>query len=233
MNKQREQTTIRTNTTQAGFTIIELMIATLVFSGVLLIITYGVIHFTSSYYKGINSSTTQVTAQKAVDTIGQAIQFSTGGTAGTATVPTPDHFCAGSKMFAYTTGTAYSSSSPIGPNNWGLFMMDNQSATCAAIPSPIPSGTELLSNNMRITDVTLASVASAVGTGGLWQLTLKVAYGTTDLLCSPSVAGSCNSTSPLSPAQLRNPDVVCRSQIGQQFCSTVALSSVIQQRIVN
>jgi prepilin-type N-terminal cleavage/methylation domain-containing protein len=62
----------------SGFTIVELMISTLVFSVILLVVTFGIVHFTNSYYRGINGSTTQDTARTIVDSVTQAIQFSSG-----------------------------------------------------------------------------------------------------------------------------------------------------------
>ena len=53
----------RTQSSQSGFTIVELMIATLVFAMVLLVITVGVMSFTRAYYRGINQSNTQRVAR--------------------------------------------------------------------------------------------------------------------------------------------------------------------------
>src|SRR6185369_9199416 len=108
---------------QAGFTIVELMIATLVFSLVLIVITVGVLHFTNTYYKGVNNSATQTAAQNAIDTISQSIQFTMSGSAGTDDAPA-GVFCAGSRLFLYTAGKQYTGGTPSG-TNWGLYMMNN------------------------------------------------------------------------------------------------------------
>jgi len=55
----------RSKRLQSGFTLVELMIATMVFSVILLVITYGVVRFTNSYYKGLNSSTTNSAGTRA------------------------------------------------------------------------------------------------------------------------------------------------------------------------
>ena len=68
----------RLATSQKGFTIVELLISSLVFSLVLLTVTIGVIQITRVYYKGITESTAQNAARDALDTISQAIQFNGG-----------------------------------------------------------------------------------------------------------------------------------------------------------
>lgn len=215
---------------QAGFTIIELMIATMVFSVVLLIITAGVINFTHSYYRGINASSTQNTAQQAADAIVQAIQFSNSGT--TATDGTEGYFCAGTKLFIYRLGFINSSTSA------GLYEKDNTSASCPA-GQPLTNGRELLSPNMRLTNIKLVQVTATNPTGGpTWQVSLEVALGDADLLCNSSQNGSlhgCNSTDTTYAAgdQVKGGDVLCRIQSGSQFCSVANLSTTAQQRIVN
>ncbi|HSX06132.1 MAG TPA: prepilin-type N-terminal cleavage/methylation domain-containing protein [Candidatus Saccharimonadia bacterium] len=220
---------------QSGFTIVELMIATLVFSVVLLVITVGVLHFTSSYYKGINSSTTQTTTQNAIDSVSQAIQFSSSGSAGTDVAP-PGLFCAGSRMFLYSLGVQYQGATPSAAN-WGLYMFPNpHTSNCSTSGiASFAGGTELLGKGMRVTDV---SVLNIDPTKNLWQISLTVVYGDSDLLCRTTLGGgmkgSCQQTAPtyaLTDVVSGN-DVSCKSQIGAQFCSVAALSTVAQQRIV-
>jgi prepilin-type N-terminal cleavage/methylation domain-containing protein len=76
----------RQRKSQAGFTIVELMIATLVFAVVLILITVGVLTFTRSFFKGINQSRTQNAARTVIETISQGIQFSGGEVNGSLTV---------------------------------------------------------------------------------------------------------------------------------------------------
>lgn len=57
----------------AGFTIVELMIATVVFSVILILITTGIIQIGKAYYKGIIGSRTQETARKITDEVGRSI----------------------------------------------------------------------------------------------------------------------------------------------------------------
>src|SRR3990172_9120101 len=59
-----------------GFTIVELMIATTIFSVILLIVTFGMLQIGRTYYKGITLTKTQNAARSIIDTISQDIQFS-------------------------------------------------------------------------------------------------------------------------------------------------------------
>jgi len=224
---------------QAGFTIVELMIATLVFSMVLLVITVGVLHFTNSYYKGVNSSATQTAAQNAIDTISQTVQFSSNtpsaGTPATG-AGTDGNFCVGSKLFLYTLGKEYGTAAPA-VGNWGLYMIDNpNTASCVGsglTPAQLANGVELLAANMRVTNL---SVANSNPTTNLWQIALGIAYGDADLLCNTSQNGNTGGCSPgdqtsAATANVSGADIACKSQTGSQFCSVAALSTVAQQRI--
>ncbi len=67
-----------TITNQKGFTLVELMIATTVFSVILLGATTAVIQIGRMYYKGVIASRSQETARRVIDEISRAIQFNSG-----------------------------------------------------------------------------------------------------------------------------------------------------------
>jgi len=218
---------------QDGFTVVELMIATLVSSIILLVITYGVVHFTNTYYKGINSSATQAVAQAASDAVSQSIQFNATGTVSPSLIPATANdyiFCAGTQIFLYTPGVKLTAAP--GPGAWGLYELDNPSANCT-LPGSTTGGTELLGSNMRLSDISL----SPVGASNVWQLSLRIAYGDPDLLCRTSIAGvakgSCavGATSYTAADLITGNDVTCKSQTGSQFCSVAQLNTAIGQRI--
>src|SRR5687768_12937296 len=62
----------------SGFTIIELMIATVVFSTILLIITGGIVQIGKAYYKGVISARTQNTTRQLTDEVTRNLQFNRG-----------------------------------------------------------------------------------------------------------------------------------------------------------
>lgn len=231
MRKFLSQSTTPAN--ESGFTLVELMVATLVFSTVLVVMTFGVMHFTNSYYGGINASATQNAAQAALNSVTQVVQFSS--TDPTATDGTEGFFCAGTKLYVYDIGKIYQGSPA---TSAGLYQMDRMGTNCAArAPS---GGLELLGKNMRLTDIQFSRITSNTLTaGGIWQLSLEVAYGDGDLLCRSSIAGlstgSCQASA--SSYTLTQPivgnDVRCKQEAGSQFCSVAGMATTAQQRIAN
>lgn len=202
---------------EQGFTIVELMIATMVFSVILTILTAGVVSFTTRYYRGINASTTQTTARTIMDTIGQAIQF------GTAQVETggSGHFCAGGYRFTFdTTGTKYDPASTA----TGL-QMAKMGATCDA--SPASDSKQLLGKNMRLTTLSVTKVGST----DLYRVELGLAYGDDDLLCDGTTCDSSSNPSTYWRASLGANDLRCRSSAGSQFCATSKLTTTVAKRI--
>ncbi len=93
----------KTDVHERGFTIVELMIATLVFSVILTVVTMGVISFSNRYYKGVHASTTQNTTRNIMDTITQAIQF---GEARVDPSGANNFFCAGGSVFMFDASGA-------------------------------------------------------------------------------------------------------------------------------
>ena len=63
---------------QQGFTILELLIASTVFSVILLVATAGIIQIGNLYYKGITASKTQETARAIMEEVSRTAQFSKG-----------------------------------------------------------------------------------------------------------------------------------------------------------
>lgn len=214
---------------QQGFTIVELLIATVVFSVVLLIITVGVLNFTHAYYSGINSSNTQDTARSIVNSITQAVEFS--GTTISPTKPVSPgaatyYFCADNNTFVFTPGLLYNADKPSAANP-GLY----QAATNACDPTSVnySQGRELLGENMRVVLLSVASGAEP----RTYTVGVRLAYGDDDLLCAPrSAQGSCSSGTVLSTQQIANhDDVTCRLQTGFQFCAVAGLTTTVALRV--
>src|SRR3989338_4615433 len=80
----------------SGFTIIELMIATTVFSLVLLLCTFGLLQVARVYYKGVTGAKVQEALRNVTDNITRVIQFSGGSVVpppANTTGGTPFVFC--------------------------------------------------------------------------------------------------------------------------------------------
>lgn len=189
---------------QSGFTVIELMISITAFSMLLILIVVGVMHFTNSYYKGVNSSSTQNTARSAVEAVTDAIQF--GGSPPTCNVPTGPHphVLIGDEEFFYFVNVQYGTSKP-------YVLLEVPTSTClSAPPVSLPAGSrELLIPHTRLAVFSV----SQVGTTGLWTVNIRVAYGDDDLLTG---SGS---------------NMVCKLTTGSQFCYVAALTATVQPRV--
>ncbi len=226
---------IRIHKRQLGFTIVELMIATLAFSAILLVITAGVTSFTHDYYRGINDSTTQDTTRQAMNSISQAIQFGSPSgilsfaTSGIAT----QTFCVAGKQYVMNPGhqlgkTLPDASSPQPASAVGLYVVPAR-AGCAT-PRTVSGGTELLGPNMRLNDLSVTQTKSG---SSLYSINLRVSYGDKDLLCSPSATthGQCGTGQPIAQdSDLVANDVLCKGTTGSQFCSVAALQTTVERR---
>ena len=235
----KKHTISRKNSSQAGFTIVELMIATLIFSVILVVITAGVLHFTTDYYKGINSSSTQNAAAAVMNNVSQTIQFSNISGAnqpGQGTISSVSYACVGNEEFIYSLGTL-----DTGAN--GLYVF-NDSGTCIKDNSYLTatnwdSRQDLLQPHMRLVAF---SIDQNDATSNTWNVAVTVAYGDADLLCdstaTPGTGGCAHTDGPFDEAGLTNdittaanPDIHCKSQKGSQFCDVANLSTTVQARV--
>jgi prepilin-type N-terminal cleavage/methylation domain-containing protein len=244
--QQRSPRTQKVCDQPSGFTIVELMIATVIFSMVTLVVVYGVLSFTNAYYGGVNSSTTQDTARAMLNSIAQAIEFS--GETITTTTPVTGpglsniyYFCAGGSTYYFDEGYMYNSSPSA--TNPGLYMSPGG---CTATPT-FSNGKELLGPNMRITDLSVAQ-SDPTTDPALYTVVLSIAYGDSDLLCNAS--GGVNPPVGCLPTDALNPnnqtlaivgksayqggpenDVQCRQTTGSEFCAHAGLSTTVSLRV--
>jgi prepilin-type N-terminal cleavage/methylation domain-containing protein len=196
-----------------GFTIIELMIATVVFSVITLVVTMAILQMTRVYYKGITEATTQNTARQIMGSIAQGIQFNGGA------VTPPNNgsgwyvFCAGNQRYTYRLDTQLTDASA------QHVLVQDSVASCDGV-TPAPMGnpfsgglvnpTELLAPHMRLLKLDVSSIGI-----NLYKVNVRVAYGDDDLLTSTT-----------------DPNATCVNQMaGTQFCAISELTSVVSKRV--
>jgi hypothetical protein len=222
------------NRRQAGFTIVELLIATVVFTLVLLVITSGVVHFTHAYYKGVHQSATQTTSRNVTNTIAQNLQYGGGKNNYNPGLPIDadknDFICIGDIQIDYELGAQLGKDS-----NYGVLVSTINPATGCRAYNIGQSGRELLAPNMRLTNLKVENV------GNVYTITAGVAYGDLDLLCFRSVApstsqGGCDKTAlPFSAFTDANwytdgTTVSCRNDNSSEFCAVSHLSTSVVAR---
>jgi len=203
---------------QRGFTIVELMIATLVFSIILLVISTGIIQIGRFYYKNITSARTQEAARNIVEEVSRTAQFSEGGIFPSSNVANPA-FCIGQSRFSYVLDRQVSDTQK------GLLADTMQGNNCIGQNLSTAStvvGTDLLSTNMRLLnfEVTEDSSSNTV------KVKVRVAYGDNDLLTNyPDNAG------PTTPPTGDPKTASCKTGIaGSSFCSVSELESTVKRR---
>jgi prepilin-type N-terminal cleavage/methylation domain-containing protein len=195
-----------------GFTIIELMIATMVFGVVLLVVSTAILQITRVYYRGITEAHTQATARMVVDQISQGIQFNGGNV--TETPGSFNTFCVGDKQYSYVLGKQLADTPTTAQTQHALVVTDAAGCTASTPAAPMNNaditGRELLEPRMRLSKMSVENIGT-----NLYRVTVKVVSGDDDLLKTPN-AGTAS----------------CKvSYAGTQFCAVSELTTVITKRV--
>jgi prepilin-type N-terminal cleavage/methylation domain-containing protein len=209
---------------QFGFTIIELMIATAIFSLVLLICLTAITQIGRMYYKGITTSRTQELARSIIDEISQQIQFSGRGNTITGsftntTSGTTSSMCIGPIRYTMLNDRQVSKT-----NDTSLLKAKHalwrDEGSCPApsvvmtddLPSTVVGGAEIVPENFRILNLSITPASGAT----VFAVTVRVAYGDQDLLdlSNGFALATCKG-----------------SQIGTQFCAVSELSTTVTRRV--
>ncbi|MGZ6004592.1 MAG: PulJ/GspJ family protein [Candidatus Saccharimonadales bacterium] len=211
---------ISLNQRQKGFTIAELLIATAIFSMMMLVVSFVIISIGKNFNKGVTETRTQDAARNIIDKITKDIQF--GGlpiTSPGVTLATPYAICIGQDRFSINVNQEL-----VDGVNHGVILdtpsLDSPPETCAisppitnltggSLPSGSPRPLELLSPGMRVTDLT---VVPLVSNPTVYQVHITVVYGDDDL-----ISGSGSS-------------VVCNNSAGSQFCAVADISATVEAR---
>ena len=221
---------------QAGFTIIELLIATTVFSLVLLMAVAGILQISKQYYQGVTQARVQEAARAVTDEIGESIRFSTdsitmlnlvsgGPEIDASSADDTGYFCLGAKRYTFAIDRQLSPSPSTAPDSKEqrhVLWTDQPAGGCTGpvgdlnIDQPSADGRELLSENMRLTHLELVDLGIA-GVNA-YRLDIGVAFGDDDLL---SVDDSGKSKT-------------CEGAfVGGEFCAVSNLSISVTKRLDN
>lgn len=209
---------------QSGFTIIELMIATLVFSTVLLLCATGLISIGRMYQSGNTSRATQEVSRNVIDIIKNDFEFSGGSYTAfqfRSGVGDTNAFCIGNNLYAYELNRKIDPDYEIGSDKVGhALVLSTGSTDCglAGSGTPFPrtlndvvasGGRELLGTNMRLVVFTTKQ-SPAVGTANSLSIKVGVAKGDDDLL---------------------NPDGSCKTGAGREYCGVSVLETYATKRV--
>lgn len=219
-----------TNDSEKGFTLVELMIATAVFSVVLLLCATAIVQVGRLFYKGTIINRTQTTARTAMDDISQSIQFGTSSTpfyrvgtqafrGGTVVV---NSYCFGSIRYSYAPSNLSLGSDTTTQSPHILWKDRYSGITCPPVDvtnSGLVGGVELLGSSMRLALIQPTAplkMDGSVDTAGIWKVKIVVAYGAdTDLFVPASNYQTC-----------------IGNKVGGQFCSVSTITTNVIKRLL-
>lgn len=224
---------------QSGFTILELMIATVVVSVILLLVTTVMISLQDLYYKGVNQETVQNNVRNITNTVSQEIQDATANDGTTVTSPpitlpfsikvnTVTHsveaICIGSARYMYIVGL------PVGSGK-------NQVNEALWRDSYPPGNCQDVYNADGTLDNALNIITGTPPDGGV----AYIAPGTrlTDFEVNPPVFPDTNYSIRVSVAIGSDALLTantgfndrCITATGDQFCATASLLTEVGQRV--
>lgn len=220
-----------------GFTLLELLIATMVFSIILLGATAALLQLGRMYYKGVVTNKTQEITRQVADEIIQQVQFGGNNIA----IGTPvtyggglsaRAFCIGNQRYTYAINARVDSNADVGQFNtetrasrhalWRDTVPNNDACVPVDLTQADPStqsgsgvtvgtnGRELLDQNMRLTkDFTFGCNIF----NGICDLTVSILYGANDLL---------------TPA---DDPTACANVVGSHWCAASSVSTQITKRL--
>ena len=230
---------------QSGFTIIELLIATAILSVILLIASFVLVAIGRMYTKGTNSAALQNNVRNIVQVLSSSVQYTgTGSIFSDVTAhPTPNpnnltikSVCAGNVEISYIVDTL-----PVDNGNLPtIWQSPPKDAACSPYDLTIPAVTQTPDSthqNIGLSNEAIhyLTIARATSTGcptsgapvgnGLWQICVDAytAAGNDQIL-------GYNAATPhvLQPTP---GNVVCKGKLGEEFCATTDLTTVVTRRL--
>lgn len=196
----------RQRISQQGFTIIELMIATAVFSVVLLLCTFAVLSIGRTYYKGVITTRTQETTRAVMEEITDAIRFGGAGVVSLISHDSVEGFCIGNSQFTYRLGVQLVASNQV---------LKRQIPCAGEASKDIIERTgndidELLRLRMRLDKLEVKPVP---GSAGVYKVVVRVIHGEDDLLTGD-------------PGE----QVCIQQRAGSEYCAVSELSTIVERR---
>jgi prepilin-type N-terminal cleavage/methylation domain-containing protein len=232
---------MKLKTPQNGFTIIELMIATMIFSGILLGATTALLQINKLYFGGVTTTKTQQVTRQVINDISQQIQFTNNTPIMipiTQQSPTPgpsrldvQTLCIGNVRYSYVLNAEVDDNAQ--PGVWKVAAANGDNhlrhalwkdtvatagpGTCTSTDVdltqavPSPEGQELLGQNMRLSRLTASCNAATY----YCSADIQIIFGENDLI---SFAPDGTATG-------------CQSIVGAQWCAVSELGTNVYRRV--
>jgi type II secretory pathway pseudopilin PulG len=206
---------------QKAFTTVELLIATAVFSLVLVVAIFGFLQIGQIFYKGVTVTRTQDTAEDAINNLAADVRFA-GVVAQSSPQPagngSSQYFCAGNHRYTFTPGQMLVQDNDA--STFALIRDDlNVSGSCAPPfgPGSVPlnNPTELLGERMRVSVFSVSRLAGAQ-VSDMYTLRIRIAYGDNTVLQNTGDSNPANDT--------------CDSSLStSQYCHVADLTTTVRR----
>ncbi len=224
-----------------GFTIVELMIATAVFSLALLVLAVSLLTINHQYFKGISQGNVQTAASNILNNVTSAVEFSNGSYIGKYNSSNyQGYFCVGHTEFLYQLYKIDNNLAvnPLTEINNCIGLTSNLLKACS-VSNCQYSG--LLGSNMQLLNFQITSIDSSLH---LFKINLDIAFSSKDqLFCSLSNSTGTNqlkcnpfnSSAALISYVINNPTkkIFCVPNNPVEFCSIQRLLTVVSSRYNN
>lgn len=209
-------------TDNRGFTIVELMIAATIFSVVLVVVASVTTQMAEQFNRGINKAKTQNVVREVSEEIANNIKFSASAIPDQpSTNGRISAWCIADRLYAFRTDRLVRNVNDDG----GMLRIGE----CGLPPGALTAGPDrpqLLGMGMRVVNLAITPVDDQ---RRVWQVTLRVALGEDDMLCSPT--GAPNECTSPGVGTLTNTDLVCKPLAGSQFCAVAEHSIIVARRL--
>lgn len=201
-----------------GFTVVEMLVATAVFSMVLMVVSIGLLQISRTFYKGVTVTNTQEVARSIIDEIAASIEFSASDIQPLTPNGSTQGYCVGNIRYSFRPGQMLTDNSTshafvtdrLDKLTPPLGCASSVQAMNLSTPMLPANSRELLSPRMRVSKFSVTSLGNR-----LYKVSLRLVSGENDLLANPTL-----------------PNATCTGLLnGSQFCATVELTTVVQKRL--
>ncbi len=227
-----------------GFTILELMIATIVFAVIFMGATTAILQIAKLYYKGVVTTRTQETTRSVTDSIAQQLQFSASalGQSSSKTYNVTngpvsgtkmnfEAYCIGDTRYSYVVNAQVNSVVPV-----GTYQPTSNRLRHALWRDKIDNPTNCVAANLSLENPS-RDTEDARGEEGVELLTQGMRLSDFSLSCDDtrrctiSVAVLSGDNDLLEPNPQEEVPTNCATIIGNQWCAGSQLTTVVFKRI--
>lgn len=204
-----------TKNNQQGFTIIEMMIAMVVFSTILVMVSAMMIGISRLYYKGINQASVQEATRNIAEQVSQSIQLTDHNPIyGTKTFGpiNAEAYCMNNVRYSFVKNMQMGSDAD--DSRHVLWRDTNNPGGSVCVPlnvnSNLTDGTELALEGSRLTEFSISDVEDSDFAN---RINVGLAYGDSDLL------------------KFSGENTRCLGDTGGQFCATSKQNMLVTRRL--